>query len=192
MVTQRSSVTQKRGEGTAACASANPPPLLLGMCSSVCARATVCVSLIPQLECGCLVACPCVFCCQAAATRTVCISLCITHLDAKINHLHEEASPPHPPSPPVGTVLPGETPVTPCSDSHFTSEPVPWARGLLGTHTTQILLWGPKPCSGSSNPIIAELTVIANIRDTLTWSQRMKTPTVSQEESGGWDRCRGK
>ncbi|CAL8366316.1 unnamed protein product [Gadus morhua 'NCC'] len=34
------------------------------------------------------------------------------------------------------------------------------------------------PCSGSSNPIIAELTVIASVRDTLTWSGGMKTSTV--------------
>lgn len=66
VVSQRSSVTQKRGGARRHVHLQTP--LLLGMCSSVCARATVYVSLIPQLEC--LVACPCVFCCQAATTRT--------------------------------------------------------------------------------------------------------------------------
>lgn len=40
---------------------------------------------------------------------------------------------------PVGTVLPEGTSVTPCSDSHFTSQPRPLSWGLPGTYTT-------KPC----------------------------------------------
>lgn len=49
-----------------------------------------------------------------------------------------------------------------------------------------------KPYSGPqglcSNPIIAGLTVIANIQEALTWAERMKTSTVNVkggDESGG-------
>lgn len=48
---------------------------------------------------------------------------------------------------PVGTVLPEGTPVTPCSDSHFTSQPRPLSWGLPGTYTT-------KPCPGPPSLVL--------------------------------------
>ena len=57
--------------------------------------------------------------------------------------------------------------------------------GASPVRTHQTLPWAPEPCSGSSNPIIAGLTVIANIGDTLTWSERMKTSTVKVKRGRG-------
>lgn len=58
--------------------------------------------------------------------------------------------------------------------------------GASPVRTHQTLPWAPEPCSGSSNPIIAGLTVIANIRDTLTWLERMKTSTVKVKRGDEW------
>lgn len=67
--------------------------------------------------------------------------------------------------------------------SHHSPDRCP---GASPVRTHQTLRRAPEPCSGSSNPIIAGLTVIASIGDTLTWSERMKTSTVKVKRGDEW------
>lgn len=203
------------------------PPWNVLQC--VCAHAPVCVWVIPQLECDCLVP-ECVPLCVLVSTScsnnlnlhakwkhcdkrdlvdTISFfyyHICITLLDAKINVPHINVKEKqwrfgwltHWSGCDILTLW-----ALSCQrlllslhalthTSHHSADGCPEASPV---RTHQTLLWAPEPCSGSSNPIIAELTVIANIGDTLTWSERMKTSTVKEVKWGdewGWHQVWGK
>lgn len=168
------------GEAMATCEQRCNVPL--GMCCSVsvCAHAPVCVSVIPQLECDCLVP-ECVPLCvlvsasysnndNLRAKWKHCNKRILVGTSLFLSYLHFAARCQNKCStyqcqgnaetvsvnvwltnsliwmwhtPPVGTVLPEAAAVTPCSDSHFTSQPRPWSWGLPGAYTPNPAL-GPR------------------------------------------------